>query len=77
MNQNKKALIITLSVLATVIVISTGFSYATHIDESDPDWQCKKWIGITELAKQGYPHFLEDSLTMGKMKCGFDISEFI
>ena len=48
-----------------------------HIDYDDPDWGCKKWIGIVELAKQDYPHFVEDTLFMAEMKCGFDVSILI
>jgi len=46
-----------------------------HINENDPDWECKKWVGIVELAKQDYPHFVEETLLMAEKKCGFDVNE--
>lgn len=46
-----------------------------HINESDPDWECKKWVGIVELAKQDYPNFVEETLLMAEKKCGFDVNE--
>lgn len=46
-----------------------------HIDYEDPDWKCKKWVGIVELAKLDYPHFVEDSLIMAERFCGFDVDE--
>jgi len=46
-----------------------------HINENDPDWECKKWIGIVELAKQDYPNFVEETLFMAEKKCGFDVNE--
>lgn len=59
-----------------MIVPSVAFGM-THIDYEDPDWQCKKWVGMVELAKQDYPHFVEQTLIMAEMKCGFDVSNII
>lgn len=44
-----------------------------HIDYDDPNWECKKWVGMVELAKQDFPHFVNDTLTMAENKCGFDV----
>ena len=46
-----------------------------HINESDPDWECKKWVGIVELAKQDYPNFVEETLLMAEKKCDFDVND--
>ena len=43
----------------------------------EQDWECKKWVGIVELAKQDYPHFVEETLKMAEMKCGFDVNNII
>lgn len=76
--KNKSLLILSIIVVIGVIMIPIGISYGmSHNDYSDPDWACKKWIGIAELAKQDYPGFLEDSLTMAEMKCGFDVNQFL
>ena len=45
-----------------------------HIDYDDPDWECKKTVGMWELAKQDYPGFVEDTKWLADMKCGFDVS---
>lgn len=44
-----------------------------HIDESDPDWECKKTVGLYELAKQSYPHFEKNTKWLADLKCGFDV----
>lgn len=46
----------------------------SHVNENDPDWECKKWVGMVELAKQDYPNFVEDTLLMAEKKCGFDVN---
>jgi hypothetical protein len=70
-----KIIYICLVLAVAVVMIPIGTTLAiSHIDYSDPDWECKKWIGI---AKQDYTYFLEDSLKMAEKKCGFSISEFI
>jgi len=52
-----------------------GIAYGmTHVDYSDPDWQCKKTISMYELAKQDYPNFVEETKWLADKKCGFDIS---
>lgn len=73
---SKKILII-MMVAVSISTLSIGIVYGmNHINYDDPDWECKKWIGIVELAKQNYPNFVEDTLTMAEMKCGFDVDEF-
>ena len=44
-----------------------------HIDMTDPDWKCKKAVGMVELAKQDYPNFLEDTLWLAEKHCGFNV----
>lgn len=74
MNKNEKVLIAAI-IVASFISFSVGTVYGMyHIDYEDKDWQCKKWIGIVELAKQDYPNFVEDTLEMAEKKCGFDIN---
>lgn len=48
-----------------------------HIDKSDPDWECKKTVGLHQLAKQDYPHFVENTKWLADKKCGFDVSNII
>jgi len=58
--------------------LTMGVSFALdHVDYSDPNWGCKKWVGIVELAKQDYPHFVEMALDMAERHCGFDVSAII
>jgi len=76
MNKNEKIL----TFLALIGVCVSGLTVGTvfgmyHIDYEDEDWQCKKWIGMVELAKQSYPDFVEDTLFMAEKKCGFDVNE--
>ena len=63
-----------------MIMISIGIPSAfalSHVDYSDSNWECKKWLEITKLAIQDYPQFVDDSLIMAEKKCGFDVSEFL
>ena len=77
-NIMKKIIILAVIAVGIITIGSTMIiSYASHVDESDPDIGCKKWVSISELAKQDYPHFLEDSLIMAERFCEFDISEFL
>jgi len=70
---NKLPIILIIGFLT--ITLTTGIVYSmNHIDYEDPDWKCKKWVSIVELAKQDYPHFVKDSLTMAERFCGFDIN---
>ena len=46
-----------------------------HTDDTDPDADCKKWVGMVELAEQDYPHFVENTLVMAEKKCGFDVND--
>ena len=73
----KKSLIMIIIIaVITSITIPIGLSYGlVHVDYTDPDWGCKKWIGLVELAKQDYPHFVDHTLFMAEMKCGFDVDE--
>ena len=56
-----------------MIVPSVAFAMS-HTDYEDPDWECKKWVGMVELAKQDYPNFVEDTLAMAEKKCCFDVN---
>lgn len=69
-------------ILGTVIIVTCIISFSvgniygmSHIDYDDPNWECKKWVGMVELAKQDYPNFIEDTLQMAEKKCGFNIDE--
>lgn len=74
MNKTEKILTVAL-VVGCIASFSIGSAYGmNHIDYDDSDWECKKWVGIVELAKQHYPIFVEDTLLMAEMKCGFDVS---
>jgi len=75
MNKNKKILIASL-IAGCILSFSGGTVFGiSHIDYNDPQWECKKWIGMVELAKQDYPNFVEDTLEMAEKKCGFDVNE--
>lgn len=71
----RKVLAVIVAVIVAVIIsFSVGTVYGmNHIDYTDPDWKCKKWIGIVELAKQDYTQFVEDTLIMAEKFCGFDV----
>lgn len=61
-------------VVSGVLIFSGGVALGIHhIDYTDPDWKCKKWVGMVELAKQDYPQFVEDTLIMAEKFCGFDV----
>lgn len=76
MNKIEKIIIISVVTMSVISSFSVGTIYGTyHIDYDDPDWECKKWVGIVELAKQDYPYLIEDALTLAEMKCGFDVDE--
>ena len=73
MNKNEKILIISL-VIGCILSFSIGTVYGMlHIDYEDENWECKKWVGIVELAKQDFPNFVEETLFMAEKKCGFDV----
>lgn len=48
-----------------------------YVEPEDPDWECRKWIDLVELAKQDYPNFVEETLNMAEKKCGFDVNDLI
>ncbi len=57
------------------ITIPVGLSYGlNHIDYEDPDWECKKTVGMWELAKQDFPNFVEETKWLADKKCGFDVN---
>jgi len=75
MNKNEKILMVSV-IIGSILSFSIGTVYGmNHIDYDDPDWECKKWVGIVELAKQDYPQFVEDTLVMAEKFCGFDVNE--
>lgn len=75
-NKNEKNLTILAITVACVGGLAVGTVYGMdHIDYEDEDWECKKWVGIVELAKQHYPNFVDDTLMMAEKKCGFDVNE--
>lgn len=72
--QNKEKALGLVVIVASIISFSVGNIYGMqHIDYTDPDWECKKWVGMVELAKQDYPQFVEDTLIMAEKFCGFDV----
>jgi len=76
MNKNEKILTFLAIIVACVSGLTVGTVYGMHhIDYEHEDWECKKWVGIVELAKQHYPNFVEDTLFMAEKKCGFDVNE--
>lgn len=53
--------------------LSIGAVYAMHLDETDEE--CKKWLEIIELAKQGdHLYLIEDALKIAEIKCGFNVN---
>ena len=77
MMNNNKILVIAL-IATSIISFSAGSVYGmSHINYDDPDWECKKTIGMWELAKQDFPHFVNDTKWLADKKCGFDVSELI
>jgi len=48
-----------------------------NVDYDDPDWECKKTVGMWELAKKEFPHFVENTKWLADKKCGFDVSNII
>lgn len=73
----KKSLMMIIIISAIVsIIVPVGLSYGlNHIDESDPDWKCKKAVGMVELAKQDYTNFVEETLWLAEKQCGFSVDE--
>lgn len=70
----KRVLYIGLILAIAVISIPIGTTLATsHIDYSEPDWKCKKAVGLVELAKKDYPNFVEDTLWLAEKHCGFNV----
>jgi len=70
-------LIIMLSIIfVSSISISTVYGM-NHIDYDDSDWQCKKTVGMWELAKQDYPNFVDETKWLADKKCGFDVNSLI
>lgn len=73
---------VTVAVMVVMIVENTDANEyeflkafaSSHIDESDPDWECKKVVGLYELAKEHYPHFEKNTKWLADKKCGFDVS---
>ncbi|MCJ8306704.1 MAG: hypothetical protein HRU07_06605 [Nitrosopumilus sp.] len=62
-------------IVGIAIISMGGVAYGmSHIDYSDLDWQCKKTIGMWELAKADYPNFVDDTKWLTDKKCGFDVS---
>jgi len=70
-------IIIIYLIVASMGIFSMGTAFGIHIDYNDPDAECKKWVGIVELAKQDYPNFVEETLEMAERKCGFDVSNIL
>jgi len=69
----RKILILGVILFATAS-LTIGVSFGmNHVDYTDPDWQCKKAVGLVELAKQDYPNFVEDTLWLAEKHCGFNI----
>jgi len=62
--------IIIFSAASLTVGVSFGMN---HVDYSDSDWQCKKAVGMVELAKQDYPNFVDDTLWLAEKHCGFDV----
>lgn len=72
--------------VAVVAVGIVGISYADHVDPNDSDWECKKTLGMWELAKSAphyneqldemvdYNHFTDETKWLADKKCGFDVS---
>ena len=76
MKKNEKILGIVVLTVVSILCFSVGNIYGmSHIDYDNPDWECKKWVGIVELAKQDYPNFIEETLEIAEKKCGFDVNE--
>ena len=74
MNKTEKILIVGI-VIASIVSFSIGSVYGmSHIDYDSPYWECKKTVGMWELAKQDYPGFVEDTKWLADKKCGFDVS---
>ena len=68
-----KLLLFTLVVFST-LVLTVGVSFGmSHTDYNDLDWQCKKAVGLVELAKQDYPHFEDGTLWIAEKHCGFNV----
>lgn len=56
------------------ITVPVSLSYGlNHVDYSDPDWKCKKSVGLVELAKRDYPNFIDETLWLAEKHCGFDV----
>jgi len=51
-----------------------GLNHTNYTNYTDSDWECKKTIGMWELAKQDFPHFIENTKWLADKKCGFDVS---
>ena len=77
MNRTSKLAIIIGVSLLIFAIMSLGNSYAvSHVDYTDPDWQCKKVTGMLELAIRDYPLFIQDTISLVELKCGVDLSDF-
>jgi len=54
------------------------FAYGlNHTNYTNSDWECRKTFGMWELAKQDFPHFIENTKWLADKKCGFDVSILI
>lgn len=67
-----------ISIILLILGLGISFSIGTvfgmnHIDYEDPNWECKKTIGMWELAKQDYPGFINDTKWLADKKCGFNV----
>lgn len=72
---NKTAML-SILVVSGVLIFSGGVALGMHhIDYTDPDWECKKVVGMWELSMQEYPNFVNETAWLVEKKCGFDVNE--
>lgn len=67
-------------IIVLIVIIVTSFFLGTvfgiHLDWTDPDMECKKWVGIVaELAEQDYTYLIDDALKIAELKCGIDVDD--